>query len=101
MAKVETPELMETLRERMADQGALNLEGMNADDLAAAVSHPKAAATIEAMFEIESNSVQAGDPAPDIELVWLGARREGQPQRFSLAAHRGSRPVALIFGSYT
>ena len=101
MAKVDTQKLIENMRERVGEPGHMNLEGMNTDDLADAIAHPQAAATIEAMFELEPNAVQQGDPAPDIELPWLGERPEGQPERFSLAALRGERPVALIFGSYT
>jgi hypothetical protein len=101
MAKIDAQELMATIRERMAKEGPANLEGMNPDDIADAVAHPKAAATIQAMFELEPDAVQQGDVAPAIELPWLGARPVGAGERFSLASHRTARPVALIFGSYT
>ncbi|MBW2266977.1 MAG: hypothetical protein JRH16_00275 [Deltaproteobacteria bacterium] len=101
MVRVDTQRLMADLRERLAQPGEGDLAGMEVDDLAEAIAHPKAAATIEAMFALEATSVQPGEPAPEIELPWLGARPAGQPERFSLAAHRGHRPVALVFGSYT
>lgn len=37
-----------------------------------------------------------GDPAPDFTLSTVDHQR-----RVSLASHRGSRPVVLVFGSYT
>ena len=40
--------------------------------------------------------LQVGDPAPDAELVAL----DGQ-SRFRLRGRIGSRPLVLIFGSYT
>ena len=101
MAQVDVQQLIAELRDRLAKPGEGDLTGMAVDDLAEAIAHPKVAATIDAIFAIEPTSVQRGEPAPEIELPWLGARHADQPERFSLAAHRGSRPVALIFGSYT
>ena len=40
--------------------------------------------------------VAPGEPAPDIDLPRLDGRGF-----FHLSEHRGKRPVALIFGSYT
>lgn len=37
-----------------------------------------------------------GDPAPDFNLATLDRQN-----RVTLASHRGSRPVVLVFGSYT
>ena len=44
----------------------------------------------------ETKAPAAGDEAPDFELPLLGS-----PARVRLSSFRGTRPVALIFGSYT
>jgi hypothetical protein len=41
-------------------------------------------------------NVQAGDPAPDFNLPTLD-----HASQVRLSSFRGSRPVALVFGSYT
>ena len=43
-------------------------------------------------LDLQTPNVQVGDPAVDFELTGSGIR---------LVDHRGKRPVALIFGSYT
>ena len=101
MAEVDIQKLIANLREQLGQPGEGNMVGLEMDDLADAISHPKAAAKIEEFFALESTSVQQGEAAPAIDLPWLGARPSGQPESFSLAAHRHSKPVALIFGSYT
>jgi uncharacterized membrane protein YedE/YeeE len=40
--------------------------------------------------------LRVGDPAPDVRLISL----DGQ-STFSLHDHIGSRPLVLVFGSYT
>jgi len=40
--------------------------------------------------------LKIGDPAPDFDL-----KRQNAPDRIRLSQFRGSRPVVLIFGSYT
>ncbi len=40
--------------------------------------------------------LKVGDPAPDVELVAL----DGQ-SRFRLSERIGSKPLVLVFGSYT
>lgn len=40
--------------------------------------------------------LQSGSPAPDFEL-----RRQDKSGTVRLSSHAGSRPVVLIFGSYT
>ena len=45
----------------------------------------------------EARAPNVGDPAPDFELPVLGDR----DQKVRLADFKDSRPVALIFGSYT
>lgn len=41
-------------------------------------------------------SLATGDPAPDFDL-----ERADKSGRVKLTAHMGSRPVVLVFGSYT
>ncbi|MBM3726094.1 MAG: hypothetical protein FJW40_11790 [Acidobacteria bacterium] len=43
-----------------------------------------------------AGALQEGDPAPDFDL-----ERLDKTSRVRLSAFRGSRPVVLIFGSYT
>ena len=44
----------------------------------------------------ETKAPAVGDEAPDFDLPLLGS-----PARVRLSSFRGTRPVALIFGSYT
>ena len=41
-------------------------------------------------------TVQPGDPAPDLRL-----KRRGSQEWVALSSFKGTRPVALIFGSFT
>jgi hypothetical protein len=43
-----------------------------------------------------AGDLEAGEPAPDFELPTLD-----KSARVRLSAHRGQRPVLLVFGSYT
>jgi hypothetical protein len=47
-------------------------------------------------FRARAGALQIGDAAPDFDLLSV----EGAA-RFQLSSERGSRPVVLIFGSYT
>lgn len=47
-------------------------------------------------FRARAGSVDVGSPAPDFRLATLDKKSE-----VSLASFRGSKPVVLIFGSYT
>ena len=95
-------EMLEGIRaqlERDEDEG--KLEGMGVRDLADAIAHPKAAAVIGRMMELEARSVREGDPAPDFTLPWLAAAPAAAGPTFTLSEHVRRRPVALVFGSYT
>jgi hypothetical protein len=63
------------------------------------MSHPKAAEEVMAVMAVEAKSVQAGDAAFDFSLPRLGGPDAGE--RVTLSSYFGTRPVALIFGSYT
>ncbi len=80
--------------ERVAGE---DMQGLNIDDLQAAMSHPKAAETVAELMPYEATSVKPGEPAPDFTLPYLPP---GQGSA-TLSSHFGKRPVALIFGSYT
>ena len=76
------------------------MDGLALDDLKAAMSHPEAAKVIAESMPIEAASVQQGQAAPDFTLNYLpGSGPDGES--VTLSSHFGSRPVALIFGSYT
>ncbi len=65
----------------------------------ASISHPigrKALAAIKATAERDQTGPQEGEEPPDFEL-----RRLGSGEVVRLSSFKGSRPVALIFGSYT
>ncbi len=77
-----------------------DMQGLSHDDLKQAMSHPKAADSVADLLSYDATAVKLGDPAPDFSLPYLpGSGREGA--RVTLSDHFGSRPVALIFGSYT
>ncbi len=77
-----------------------DMQGLSHDDLKQAMSHPKAADSVAELLSYDATAVKLGDPAPDFSLPYLpGSGREGA--RVTLSDHFGSRPVALIFGSYT
>lgn len=81
-----------------------SMQGLSIEDLTKAMSHPDAAQTVAELMPLEATSVQAGEPAPDFRLPYLPASRPADgpdDARVTLSDHFGSRPVALIFGSYT
>jgi len=85
---------------KQLEAGPHEMEGLDLDDLKAAMSHPKALDTLAKWMPFEATSVQPGAPAPDFRLPYLpGYGPEGESM--TLSEHFGSRPVALIFGSYT
>ena len=76
------------------------MEGLDLDDLKAAMSHPKALETLTKWMPLEASSAQPGAPAPDFSLPYMpGYGPDGESM--TLSSHFGSRPVALVFGSYT
>jgi hypothetical protein len=81
-----------------------DLQGLSPDDVKQAMSHPKAAETIAELQSYDASAVKLGEPAPDFSLAYLPGSRPGSGRegaRLTLSDHFGSRPVALIFGSYT
>jgi len=77
------------------------MAGLDLADLEDAMSHPEAKNTVAELMPLEAASVQQGEPAPDFTLPWLAGHAGGPEETFTLSEKRGSRPVALIFGSYT
>ncbi len=102
MAKIDVKQMLESMRARLErDQADGKLAGLSVDELAEAVSHPKAAEMIAELMEAEAASVQEGGPAPDFTLPWRPESGEGLGPEMALSVHFGKRHVALIFGSYT
>ena len=102
MPKIDVNAMMEGMRAQLErDEASGDLAGLSVDDLADAISHPKAADVIAEIQALEGSSVQVGESAPDFSLPWLPPSGEGQGETLTLSSHRGERPVALIFGSYT
>ena len=75
------------------------ISGITAEDARAAIEYPGAAAEIERLYGAEKTSVRVGDPAPDFFLPRLTGPDVGE--RVTLSDNFGTRPVALVFGSYT
>jgi hypothetical protein len=102
MADVDIQKIMEGMRATLEqDEQAGKLAGLTVADLEDAMSHPKAAAVIAETFAAEQGSVRQGEDAPDFTLPWLPASEKPGTDALSLSSHFGTRPVALIFGSYT
>ena len=99
---MDTKALFESMRGRLeSDQADGRLAGMTVDDLAEAMSDPRAAQVVAELMEREADTVQAGQPAPDFTLPWLPGSEGSDAPAMTLSDHFGSRPVALVFGSYT
>ena len=94
--------MMEGMRETLErDEREGRLAGLTVEDLADAMSHPRAPAVVQELMQLEAASVKPGDPAPDFSLPWLhGAPADGGA-RLTLSERWRERPVALVFGSYT
>lgn len=102
MSTIDVKAMMEGMREQLErDEAEGRLAGLTVEDLADAVSHPKAADVIAEVMEAEATSTAEGEPAPDFSLPWLTGGGEGRDRRITLSSHFGKTPVALIFGSYT
>ncbi len=84
-----------------ANAGEDGLKEMDVDDLMDAMSHPKAADIVKALIELEPDTIQSGEPAPDFTLPWLSGQGPDGSSSLTLSDYFDSRPVALIFGSYT
>ncbi len=98
MAEYDVEKTLGRIEKEMREND-LEMQGLSVDGLRAAMSHPKAAATVKDIMTREESSIQAGDDAPDFELPRLHVGDDGAP--VTLSSHFGKRPVALIFGSYT
>ncbi len=66
-----------------------------------AMSHPLAAQTAAELMPSEQTSVQPGEAAPDFTLPYLPGYGGAEGETLTLSDRLGSRPVAIIFGSYT
>lgn len=83
------------------DEAEGKLAGLTVDRLQKAMAHPKAQAVVAELVALESEVVDAGEPAPDFTLPWLAASSAADGAPMTLSDHFGKRPVGLIFGSYT
>jgi len=101
MASRDTDAMKDQIRRKLGAELPGDMGRMSEDDLADAMSHPKAAGVVAELLEREKASVQQGEPAPDFTLPWLPGSGERRGETLTLSDHFGKRPVALIFGSYT
>ncbi len=98
MAGIDVKGLLDSMRPQLEkDQAEGRLRGITVDEMLGAFSHPKAPDAIAELIAIEAQSVKQGDLAPDFTLP----RLTGHGAPVTLSSHRGKRPVALVFGSYT
>ncbi len=82
------------------EEGGIEREALELDDLKDAMSHPTAPEILAKWMPHEATSVKQGESAPDFTLPYLpGHGVEGESMTRS--SHLGKRPVGLIFGSYT
>ncbi len=99
MAKLSAQELHEAIAALMAARAA-SPDGpepsISTEEMAEVMSHPLAVEHVSEILEREPGSCVLGSEAPDFELAALDG---SGPVR--LSDHFGSRPVALVFGSYT
>lgn len=98
MSEIDLEKMIQGIRTQLEKEGA-PMDGLSIDELGAALAHPKAAEEIRRTLEREARSPQTGDPAPDFDLPRLTGPQAGE--RVRLSERCASRPVALIFGSYT
>jgi hypothetical protein len=99
MSQASTKTRVAEMLKRLGDK-PIAMEGLDLDDLQAAMAHPLALETLTRWLPFEATSVKPGEAAPDFRLPYLsGLGCEGKSM--SLSSHFGKRPVALIFGSYT
>jgi hypothetical protein len=102
MGEIDVKAMMEGIRSQLErDEADGKLAGITVEDLADAVSHPKAPEAIAETMGWEAGSVQQGELAPDFTLPWLNGPDPERGPDLTLSSHFGKRPVALIFGSYT
>ncbi len=102
MSRIDAKQMFDGMREALeADEADGKLVGLTVEDLGDAMSHPEAGQVVTELMALEPSSVQQGQPAPDFTLPWLPGHEGGEGPTLTLSTHFGSRPVALIFGSYT
>ncbi len=82
------------------EEGGIEMEALELDDLKDAMSHPKAPEILRKWMPHEATAVKQGEPAPDFTLRFLSGHGE-EGESMTLSSHFGKRPVGLIFGSYT
>jgi hypothetical protein len=77
------------------------MEGLDLERLRDAMHRPNALETLAELMSSGPGRANPGDPAPDFELPYLSGQGGQEGETAQLSRHFGSRPVALIFGSYT
>ena len=98
MAQNDLDAMKAAVFERIAEDP---MDGLSPEDLADAMSHPKAAEVVAELMPFEASSVQQGEPARDFELPFLPGHGGAEGETLRLSDRFAERPVALIFGSYT
>jgi len=95
-------EVTEMLDDLVESGEAGKMEGLDIDRLKAAMSAPGAAEVVAEIQKLGANSqASVGQPAPDFELPYLPGQGAEEGEMLRLSERFVSRPVALVFGSYT
>ncbi len=108
MSKSDPPDLkpLAQMREEMlktleSSGEGQKMEGLSLERLRDAMHRPHALETMAEMMKSGPGNANPGNPAPDFDLPYLPGQPGFEDKRARLSDHAGSRPVALIFGSYT
>jgi len=99
----ESTGVVDEMLEQLVESGeAEKMDGLDIDRLKAAMSAPGAAETIAEIQAMGADSqAGVGQLAPDFELPFLPGHGGGEGETIRLSDRFASRPVALVFGSYT
>ena len=99
----ESPDVVAEMLDHLVESGeAKKMQGLDIDRLKAAMSAPGAAETVAEIQKLGADSqAGVGQPAPDFVLPYLPGQGMEEGEAVRLSECLGSRPVALVFGSYT
>lgn len=101
--EADSPDFVDAMLDDLVESGeAEKMDGIDIDRLRAAMNAPGAAETVAAIQALGADSqAGVGRPAPDFELPYLPGQGREQDETIRLSERYRTRPVALIFGSYT
>ena len=98
-----TPDAVAEMLDHLVESGeATKMDGLDIDRLKAAMSAPGAAETVAEIQKMGADSeAGVGQSAPDFNLPYLPGQGLNEGETVRLSERFVSRPVALVFGSYS